>query len=156
MFMLKSFAMFFLVGAASVLNLESARACGGCGMSRGGGYYGGGRAVASRKAMGGGANLAQARSQSVRGAAPAVPLATSGVVRANHSAASRSKTVAATAAKVLARSAQTKPLYSCPMHPQIQWTSAVDCPICGMKLKGAAVKSMGECFETRFGECCIR
>ncbi|HEX7450246.1 MAG TPA: hypothetical protein VF306_21990, partial [Pirellulales bacterium] len=119
MFMLKSFAMFLLVGAASVLNLESTRACGGgCGMSRGGGYYGGGRAVASRKAMGGGANLAQARPQSVRGAAPAVPVATGRVVRANHSAASRSKTVAATAAKVSAKTAPKKPLYSCPMHPQ--------------------------------------
>jgi hypothetical protein len=26
-------------------------------------------------------------------------------------------------------------LYSCPMHPQIQWSKPVPCPICGMALK---------------------
>lgn len=146
MFTLKSFAMFLLVGAASGLDLESARACGGCGMSSGGGYYGGGRAAASRKVMGGGANLAHSRPQPMRSAAPAVPVATSRAVGANHSAASRSKMVAATAAKVSAKAAPKKLPYTCPMHPQIQWTSAVDCPICGMKLKlkGAKKSAQGE------------
>ncbi|HEX5443745.1 MAG TPA: heavy metal-binding domain-containing protein [Pirellulales bacterium] len=133
--MRKLLSMLFLAGAASVLTMDAAWACGGCGMSRGGGYYGGGRAVASRKAMGGGANLAQARPQPARAVAPSAPTppaARPAVAGANYSAAARTRVVEVSAAK---RSAAKKPLYTCPMHPQIQWTGPVDCPICGMKLK---------------------
>lgn len=129
--MLKHFSMLLLAGAISVVGIDSAWACGGCGMSGGGG-----RAVASRKVMGGGANLAQARPQAIRQIAPSSAGRAVAVTK-NHSAASRTKTAATTTANV-SKAAPKKPLYTCPMHPQIQWTSAVDCPICGMKLKPKA------------------
>lgn len=137
--MWKLFSMLFVIGATSVWAVDAAQACGGCGMSRGGGY-GGGRATASRKAMGGGANLAQARPNSPRSTAP---VATTRVGRGDHSTASRAKTVAVAAAKTSGKSARQKPIYTCPMHPQIQWTGAVDCPVCGMKLKPKAANADG-------------
>ena len=37
-------------------------------------------------------------------------------------------------------SAQTKIIYTCPMHPEIKKEKAGTCPICGMKLEKKTVK----------------
>ncbi|HEX5471992.1 MAG TPA: hypothetical protein VFW73_08900 [Lacipirellulaceae bacterium] len=66
--MWKLFLMLFSAVALSASALDMAAACGGgggCGMSGGGGYYRGERAVASRKVLAGGANLAQSRTTPV-------------------------------------------------------------------------------------------
>lgn len=44
------------------------------------------------------------------------------------------------------QSGQQKPIYTCPMHPQIQWTRPDKCPICEMKLvaKGGAEQGVSE------------
>jgi hypothetical protein len=132
--MWKVLSMLFVAGAAGPLAVDAAHACGGggCGSMGGGGGYGQ-RAVASRKASGGGPNLAQAEPPSTR---RSFNQATDVAVKAESAKFTVAAKVNATA-KIAANSS----IYSCPMHAQVQWTKPTDCPICGMKLKLKQTKS---------------
>ena len=35
----------------------------------------------------------------------------------------------------VAKALTAAPVYTCPMHPQVQWPQAASCPLCGMALK---------------------
>ncbi|HEV7225530.1 MAG TPA: heavy metal-binding domain-containing protein [Pirellulales bacterium] len=124
--MWKALSMLFVAGAASALIVDAAHACGGCGSMGGGGGYRG-RAVASRKASGGGPNLAQAGPASIRRSFHAAKDIAVKPESATFTVAAKTKATAKAAAKA--------PIYTCPMHPQVQWTTPTDCPLCGMKLK---------------------
>lgn len=140
--MLKICSIVLCAGAVGVVTCGPVQACGGgggggggCGMSGGrmaGGGYRGGIRPASSKAL----------SSYVRNGAPATrtraPAALPGAPNARVAArrAPVTRPTVSRAANVKPASAVSKPaVYTCPMHPQVQWTKPVDCPICGMKLK---------------------
>lgn len=123
--MQKLFSMFVvgsIVGAIAMPALACGGGGGGCGMGRmggGRGYYGGARSVASTKVLAGGPRASTAASPTLAGVnrRPAVQPA-----RPAHTVAAKSRAAA-------------PPIYTCPMHPQVQWTKPTDCPVCGMKLR---------------------
>src|SRR5487761_1181493 len=133
--MQKLLSMFLVSGVVSATAFP-AFACGGgggggCSMSGGGGYYAyGGRALAGGKIAGRAPMLAQAAPRVAPQQTKAAAL-----VDANKRIASPAvRTVAAKVKEADQRTAKS-PIYTCPMHPQVQWTKPTDCPLCGMKLK---------------------
>lgn len=130
--MKKLLSMFVVGGVLSAASL-SAWACGGggggCGMGGGRGYYGGGRSVASTKVLSGGPRVARYGASAGRALANAAKPAPA---LAGAKKAAPTQAVRTVAAKT---KTAAPPIYSCPMHPQVQWTKPTDCPICGMKLK---------------------
>ena len=123
-------------GAIGMAAVQPALACGGCGVS-GGVSRGGGRTVASRKVQSGGPNFARVTPHQPAFTSSATSVATqqakSGVLAAVQTVAARSKRQGG--------ASPAAPLFTCPMHPQVQWTNPVDCPICGMKLKLKTAKA---------------
>lgn len=131
--MWKFCSMLLVAGLVSVAAIEGARACGGgggCGAMGGGRAYAG-RASASRKVLAGGPTV-QARQQVVR-QQPA-PVANRVAVKATSDKTPAIHTVA-NKLNASAKAVASPPLYTCPMHPQVQWTKPTDCPLCGMQLK---------------------
>ena len=146
--MFKVFSIILFAGAVSAINSDSARACGGggggCGMSGGGmagGGYRGGIRPASSKALG---SYVRTGAPTIRARAPSgVPGAPASLVAAGRRPTARP--AAARTANAKPASVTTKPaIYTCPMHPQIQWPKSIDCPICGMKLKLKAARGPGK------------
>ena len=121
--------------------IDSLRACGGgCGSMGGGGSRAyGGRMAASRKVLAGGPST-QAGIQVARQApSPTARGLVAVEVDSNRAPVMRT---AASQGHAATKSAANPPLYSCPMHPQVQWTDSTDCPICGIKLKLKRPKSV--------------
>lgn len=126
-----------LLGTSSVHAFACGGGGGGCSM--GGGYSG--RAVAYGKVSGRASMLAQAGSR----VAPQPVNPTASLVVANKRIASPAVRAVADKVKTADKAAVKSPIYTCSIHPQVQWTKPTDCPVCGMKLKlkqpqGAAIK----------------
>lgn len=123
----------FAASLVCIAAIEGARACGGgggggCGAMGGGRAYGG-RASASRKVLAGSPTV-QAGQQVVR----QQPASVANRVASTSGGSPAVRTVASKVAGPAKAAAKT-PLYTCPMHPQVQWPKPTDCPLCGMQLK---------------------
>ena len=111
---------------------------GGCGMSGGGYGYGGGRAVAYGKVAGRSPMLAQTPGTD----RPQGSVANTAVVRNRQpSAATPHVRTVAARAKAADKAPTEKPIYTCPMHTEVQLTKPTDCPMCCMKLKPKQMKA---------------
>lgn len=133
-------------GVVGLAGAQPVLACGGCGMS-GGGSRGGGRAVASRKVQSGGQNFARVAPHQ-----PAYASSTTSVAAQAKAGVSPAVQTVAARSKRQGGAAPASPLFTCPMHPQVQWTKPVECPICGMKLKLKTAKADATKRDTASGD----